>query len=214
MRLLLRALRMTVPFLTTFSGVMNPGVAYAEPSTAGERAAEIAEAIDQAKASVDVMSRNLAHVSVQEALAQAAARGVLVRVLLEGKEFEGEPAPGSCKNLQDADSHLDECLAQAGQVDLRYLYSAFADSQKIKIATSYLVVDGKRVLVSGESLKTIKSKKAVKTFVTRFDRAFAQGREPFRRLAVNDGVCGRLKPVSAELGSMRRLKAYMASCDQ
>ncbi len=211
MRLLLRALRLTVPFLTTFSGVMNPSVAYAEST---DRAQEIAEAVAEGKSSVDVMSRSLAHVAVKDALADAASRGVMVRVLLEGQQFEGEPAPGSCKVLQNDDSHLDECLAHAGQVDLRYLYSAFADSQKIKISTSYLVVDGKRVFVSGETLKTVKSKKAVKTYVTTFDRAFAQGREPFRRLATNDRVCGRLKPVSAELGSMRRLKAYMASCDQ
>lgn len=211
MKFLLRPLRLLVPFLTTFSGVMNPSVAYAEPES---RAAELADAIAGAKTSVDVMSRSLHQAAVHDALAAASQRGVQVRILLEGKQFEGEPAPGTCQELTDGASQLDECLAQGGQVDLRYLYSPFVDGRELRIPQSYLVIDGRTVLVSkAAGLAALKSKKLVKTYVSRFDRAFAAGREPFRRLAAGGTLCGRLRPVSADFRGMRSLKRFVAACE-
>ncbi len=192
----------------------------------GANAAHLAGAIDQAYKTVDVIARDLHRIEIYDALHRAAERGVQVRVLLEGREFAGAPAPGVCKDLKDGDANLDECLAHSEAVDLRYLYSPFVDGRQARIQTNYLVIDGKVAYTgsfawdeAGETttighLTTLRAAKTVKTFVTQFDRSFAAGREPFRKLASVGSLCGRLKTVSVSFQNMRSLQQYVSTCEQ
>lgn len=194
--------------------------------------AYLAGAIDHAYYTVDVIARDLHRAEVFAALTQAADRGVQVRVLLEGREFSGKPAPGACadaKSLTEGARNLDECLAQRPTVDLRYLYSPFADGRQPKIQTNYVVIDGEIALAGtfswsklGEFTKLGNLVElrggAVKTYAKQFERSFAFGREPFRKLASgasDDALCGRLKTVSLDLAQMHRLRSHMQSeaCD-
>ncbi len=191
----------------------------------GAFAAYLSSAIDHAYEQVLVASPSLKSLEVYQALTRALERGVMVRVLVDGKEMpRGKGVLPNCLTLARSDLRsMDECLASLG-ADVRY-----ARGNGRGVTTAFVAIDGRTVHTGNFRLSRVSELKALgsvltlkgesaKSFVRHFEKSFAMGtalprKKQVKPLAAAASVpselkgCVGIRPASLSFAEMRKWRA-------
>jgi phosphatidylserine/phosphatidylglycerophosphate/cardiolipin synthase-like enzyme len=155
------------------------------PGVCGQR---IIESIESARKSIKIASTHFRREDIAIALAQAAARGVAVELLLDAQEYHSS-------RTKIANARYDEALPEKG-VQVRYKFSSpYWDYQTaLQMHCKYVIVDDSEVLTgslnlsanselrSFENLVTLTDKKAVAAYASRFRLKWDYGNGEFAKL--------------------------------
>jgi len=136
------------------------------------------QAMDEAQESILIATAHFRRHDFYEALLRALNRGVAVKIVLDGQEFNGV-----AEGPEGSREHFDETLARQG-AELRYkMYSRFWNHATAKqMHSKYMIVDDVRVLTGSFNWSENAELKTFENLVVLGDSEAAQYKENFEKI--------------------------------
>jgi phosphatidylserine/phosphatidylglycerophosphate/cardiolipin synthase-like enzyme len=142
--------------------------------------------LDGASRAIDIASAHFRRKDIFDAVQRASARGVIVRLVLDGQELDYLDSQTKCETLDERAVFLDECLAlNSPTAEVRYkIYSHRFSAMTAKLLHSkYIIIDG-TVLFTGSFNLSYNSELNSFENLIRFEdeEVIGQYRENFEKL--------------------------------